>query len=165
MGKYVIRRLLQMIPVIIGVTFIIYAAVFSLGDPTVGRCGERACPPGYIEAFRAEYNLDKPLIVQYVLYMGNLLQGDLGTNFFCNSVSEELLERFPTTLKLGFMALIIESVIGMRAMQAGPLGVAGAASCGVCRGCCRMHPSTRKHWRLPPRPKARRSCSTMPRWA
>ena len=39
MGKYVIRRLLQMIPVIIGVTFIIYAAVFALGDPTVGRCG------------------------------------------------------------------------------------------------------------------------------
>jgi oligopeptide transport system permease protein len=104
-----------MIPVIIGVTFIIYAAVFSLGDPTVGRCGERACPPGYIEAFRAEYNLDKPLIVQYLLYMGNLIQGDLGTNFFGNEVSEELLERFPTTLKLGFMALIIETVIGITA--------------------------------------------------
>jgi len=40
-GKYVIRRLLQMIPVIIGVTFLIYMAVFALGDPTVGRCGER----------------------------------------------------------------------------------------------------------------------------
>jgi oligopeptide transport system permease protein len=114
-GKYVVRRLLQMIPVIIGVTFIIYAAVFSLGDPTVGRCGERACPPGYIATFRAEYNLDKPLVVQYVLYMGNLIQGDLGTNFFGNKVADELLERFPTTLKLGLMALIIESVIGITA--------------------------------------------------
>jgi oligopeptide transport system permease protein len=44
-GKYIIRRLLQMIPVIIGVTFIIYVRVYALGDPTVGRCGERACPP------------------------------------------------------------------------------------------------------------------------
>ena len=72
MGKYVIRRLLQMIPVIIGVTFIIYVSVFALGDPTVGRCGERPCPPGYIAKFRADYNLDKPLVVQYLLYMGNL---------------------------------------------------------------------------------------------
>ena len=115
MGKYIIRRLLQMIPVFIGVTFIIYASIFALGDPTVGRCGERACPPGYIEAFRAEYNLDKPLVVQYLLYMGNVVQGDFGTNFFGNKVSDELLSRFPTTLKLGFMALAIESVIGITA--------------------------------------------------
>ena len=113
MGKYIIRRLLQMIPVIIGVTFIIYAAVFALGDPTVGRCGERACPPGYIAAFRKEYNLDEPLVVQYLLYMGNVLQGDLGTNFFGNKVSDELLARWPTTLKLGMMALAIEAVIGI----------------------------------------------------
>jgi oligopeptide transport system permease protein len=114
-GKYIIRRLLQMIPVIIGVTFIIYVAVFALGDPTVGRCGERACPEGYIAKFRADYNLDKPLIVQYLLYMGNLIQGDLGTNFFGNRVADELAARWPTTLKLGIMALIIESVIGISA--------------------------------------------------
>lgn len=115
MGKYVIRRLLQMIPVIIGVTFVIYASVFSLGDPTVGRCGERACPPGYIAAFRKEYNLDQPLIVQYLLYMGNVIRGDLGTNFFGNEVADELLQRWPTTLKLGFLALVFESVIGILA--------------------------------------------------
>src|SRR5215216_28522 len=94
-----------MIPVIIGVTFIIYVAVFALGDPTVGRCGERACPEGYIAKFRADYNLDKPLIVQYLLYMGNLLQGDLGTNFFGNKVIDELAARWPTTLKLGTMPI------------------------------------------------------------
>ena len=115
MGKYVIRRLLQMIPVFIGVTFIIYAAVFALGDPTVGRCGERACPPGYIAAFRKEYNLDQPLIVQYLLYMGNVIRGDLGTNFYGNEVLDELAARWPVTLRLGFMALIIESVIGITA--------------------------------------------------
>ena len=115
MGKYVIRRLLQMIPVIIGVTFIIYASVYSLGDPTLGRCGERACPPGYIAKFRADYNLDKPLIVQYLLYMGNLIQGDLGINFYGNRVIDELAARWPTTLRLGIMALVIETVIGISA--------------------------------------------------
>jgi oligopeptide transport system permease protein len=114
-GKYIIRRLLQMIPVVIGVTFIIYVAVFSLGDPTVGRCGERPCPPGYIAAFRAEYNLDKPVLVQYAIYMGNLIQGDLGTNFFGNEVIDELAVRFPTTMKLAFMAIVIETVIGISA--------------------------------------------------
>jgi oligopeptide transport system permease protein len=114
-GKYIIRRLLQMIPVIIGVTFIIYVAVFALGDPTIGRCGERPCPEGYIAKFKADYNLDKPLIVQYLLYMGNLVQGDLGTNFFGNKVVDELAARWPVTFKLGVMALIIESVIGIAA--------------------------------------------------
>ena len=115
MGKYVVRRLLQMIPVIIGVTFIIYVAVFALGDPTAGRCGERPCPESYIAKFRADYNLDKPLIVQYLLYMGNLVRGDLGTNFFGNKVVDELAARWPVTLKLGTMAVIIESVIGITA--------------------------------------------------
>ena len=115
MGKYIVRRLLQMIPVIIGVTFMIYVAVFALGDPTVGRCGERPCPEGYIAKFRADYNLDKPLIVQYLLYMGNLVQGDLGTNFFGNQVIDELAARWPTTFKLGMMAVVIESVIGITA--------------------------------------------------
>ena len=115
MGKYVIRRLLQMIPVIIGVTFIIYVSVYALGDPTVGRCGERACPPGYLAKFRADYNLDKPLIVQYLLYMGNLVQGDLGTNFYGNRVIDELASRWPTTFRLGMMALVIETVIGISA--------------------------------------------------
>lgn len=115
MGKYILRRLLQMIPVIIGVTFIIYVAVFALGDPTVGRCGERACPESYVAKFRADYNLDKPLLVQYALYMVNLVQGDLGTNFFGNKVSDELLERWPTTIKLALMAVVIETVIGILA--------------------------------------------------
>jgi len=115
MGRYAIRRILQMIPVILGTTFIIYASVFALGDPTVGRCGERPCPPAYIEAFNAEYNLDKPLIVQYVLYLGKLLQGDLGTNFYGNEVAAELALRFPTTIKLALIALVFEVVIGITA--------------------------------------------------
>lgn len=116
MGKFIIRRVLQMIPVLLGATFLIYAMVFLLpGDPTAGRCGERACPPAYVAAFRAEYNLDKPFIVQYVLYLGKLLQGDLGTNFYGNSVLHELAIRYPVTLKLAVIAIIFEIVVGISA--------------------------------------------------
>jgi oligopeptide transport system permease protein len=116
MGKYILRRLLQMIPVIIGTTFLIYAMVFALpGDPAQGRCGERPCPPSYVAAFNAKYNLDKPLIVQYVLYMSNVLHGDLGTTFYGNPVIHELAIRFPTTIKLALIAIIIEIVIGISA--------------------------------------------------
>ena len=116
MGKYIVRRLLQMIPVIIGATFLIFVMVFGLpGDPAQGRCGERPCPPSYVAAFSKEYNLDKPLVVQYLLYMGNVLQGDLGKTFYGNSVAHELAIRFPTTIKLAVMAIIIEIVIGISA--------------------------------------------------
>jgi oligopeptide transport system permease protein len=83
---YIIRRLLQMIPVLIGATFMLYATVFALGNPVAGRCGQRPCSPAYIAKFNAEYNLDKPLLVQYGLYLGKLVRGDLGTNFYGNKV-------------------------------------------------------------------------------
>ncbi|MDN6022137.1 MAG: ABC transporter permease [Acidipropionibacterium jensenii] len=116
MLKYVIRRLLQMIPVVIGATFILFCLVFALpGDPTAGRCGERPCPPAYVAAFRHEYHLDQPLIVQYGLYMGKLLRGDLGVNFYGNTVVSELAARYPVTVKLAIIALLVEIVIGITA--------------------------------------------------
>lgn len=116
MWTYILRRLLQMIPVLVGTTFLIYVMVFALpGDPAEGRCGERACSPAYVAAFNKEYNLDKPLPVQYVLYLGKILQGDLGTNFYNRPVSEELLQRLPTTATLAAMAIIFEILIGIAA--------------------------------------------------
>jgi oligopeptide transport system permease protein len=114
MGRYVVRRLLQMIPVILGSTFLIYALVFALpGNPAEGRCGERPCSEAYTAAFNAEYHLDRPLLVQYALYLGKLVQGDLGTNFYGNKVSDELLLRYPTTVKLALIALLFEIVVGI----------------------------------------------------
>ena len=113
MAAYIVRRLLQMIPVIIGSTFLIFVMVFALGDPVAGRCGERACPAAYIAKFRAENHLDQPILVQYALYMGRLLHGDLGSTFAGNSVGGELLLRWPTTLKLALIAVVFESVIGI----------------------------------------------------
>ncbi|MGC3952870.1 MAG: ABC transporter permease [Propionicimonas sp.] len=116
MGKFIIRRLLQMIPVILGSTFLIFLMVFVLpGDPTAGRCGDRECPPAYVEAFRREYNLDKPFLVQYFLYLARLVQGDLGTNFYGNTVVHELAIRYPVTIKLALIAIAFEAVIGITA--------------------------------------------------
>jgi oligopeptide transport system permease protein len=90
--------------------------IFAIpGNPVEGRCGERPCPPNYVAAFNKEYNLDKPLLVQYALYMGKLAHGDLGTNFYGNPVAHELAIRWPTTIKLALMAIIIEIIIGISA--------------------------------------------------
>lgn len=115
MGTYVLRRILQMIPVIVGTTFLIYWMVFSLGDPTVGRCGERPCPQAYVDKIYEEYHLDDPLPVQYAKYMGNVVQGDLGTSFNGNKVSDQLASRYPTTVKLALIAIIFETLIGVSA--------------------------------------------------
>ena len=115
MGTYIIRRLLQMIPVVIGTTFIIFAMVFATGNPAAGRCGARPCSASYIAAFNREYNLDKPLLVQYALYMGKLVRGNLGTNFYGNEVSHELLIRYPTTVKLTVIAILFELIVGILA--------------------------------------------------
>ena len=114
MGKYIVRRLLQMIPVIILSTFLIYAMVFAMpGDPTAGKCGERPCPAAYVEKFNEKYHLNDPLIVQYGYYAKNVVQGDLGENQYGISVAKELGERFQVTAKLAVMALVFEGVIGI----------------------------------------------------
>lgn len=114
MGQYVVRRLLQMIVVVVFAIFIIYAMVFAIpGDPTAGKCGERPCPPAYVADFREKYNLDDPLPVQYGKYMANVAQGDLGENQYGVPVAEELPERFLVTGKLAVMALVFEAVLGI----------------------------------------------------
>ena len=114
MGTYIIRRLLQMIPVILGATFLIFAMVFALpGDPLAGKCGERPCPPQYAAAFREKYNLNDPLPVQYGKYLGNLAQGDLGETYNGIKVTEQLKLRYPITAKLALMAILFESILGI----------------------------------------------------
>ena len=129
MSKYIVRRLLQMIPVVLGSTFLIYFMVFSMpGDPTAGKCGERVCSPAYIADFREKYNLDDPLPVQYGKYMGiwpqdrdgkkefdGVLTGELGANQYGIPVSDDLKQRFTITGKLAVIALVFEGIIGILA--------------------------------------------------
>jgi oligopeptide transport system permease protein len=116
MYRYVLRRLLQMIPVLLGATFIIFTMVFALpGDPTAGMCGDRPCSPSFVAKFRAEHNLNDPLLVRYGKYMANVARGDLGTNFRNVKVADDLKQRYPTTAKLAGMAIAWEAVVGIAA--------------------------------------------------
>lgn len=111
---YTGKRILQMIPVFFGATFLIYFMVFSLpGDPIAALFGDRQPAPGVIEQIRAQYNLDKPFIVQYLLYIGGLFQGDLGTTFSGRPVADVMAEAFPITLRLATLALLFEAVAGI----------------------------------------------------
>ncbi|GGE85045.1 ABC transporter permease [Mycetocola zhadangensis] len=111
---YAGKRILQMIPVFFGATFLIYFMVFSLpGDPIAALFGDRPPAPGVIAQIRAEYNLDKPFIVQYFLYIGGLFQGDLGTTYSGRPVSDVMASAFPITARLALLALVFEAFAGI----------------------------------------------------
>ena len=116
MGRYVIRRLLETIPVFIGATFLIYAMVFALpGDPINALAGEKPLTPAVQRGLREEYNLDDPLPVQYGKYVAGLAQGDFGHTFRGRPVSEILIEKFPVTFKLALLAFGFEAFLGILA--------------------------------------------------
>ncbi|GLH97993.1 ABC transporter permease [Phytohabitans aurantiacus] len=116
MGRYVLRRLLQLIPVFFGTTILIYWLVWSVpGDPFAGKCGERACPDSYVQFMTDKYHLDDPLPIQYFHYMANLLTGDFGQTFGGRDIGGIIAAAYPNTIKLAFVALTIEGVIGLTA--------------------------------------------------
>ncbi|MBD5830185.1 ABC transporter permease [Janibacter melonis] len=116
MTKFVLRRLLQMLPVALIAMFLIYWMVFALpGDPTANKCGDKPCSPEFIAQFRKENNLDDPLLLQYVKYLGNVVRGDLGTTYQDLDVASELASRFKVTAKLALIALGFEFVVGVLA--------------------------------------------------
>jgi oligopeptide transport system permease protein len=116
MGRYVVRRLLQLIPVFFGTTFLIYVLVYYVpGDPFAGKCGQRACPPAYVAYLTHKYNLDKPLLVQYFTYMKNVFQGDFGTTYNGRSINNIIAVAYPNTVKLALVGLGFEIVIGLTA--------------------------------------------------
>lgn len=116
MGRYVIRRLLQMIPVFIGTTFIIFYMVYALpGDPIRALSGDRTLSPAFYAEMRDRYNLNDPLVIQYVKYMAGIVQGDFGETFRGREVSEIIAERWPVTIKLALIAFVFELIIGLLA--------------------------------------------------
>ncbi|ETK30830.1 ABC transporter permease [Microbispora sp. ATCC PTA-5024] len=116
MGRYAIRRLLQLIPVVLGTTFLINYMVWQLpGDPFAGRCGQRPCPDSYVSAMRAQFGLDQPMLVQYGHFLKNMLTGDLGVDFNQVPVLDQLGAAWPITIRLALLAVAIEAVIGIGA--------------------------------------------------
>ncbi|WP_049580425.1 ABC transporter permease [Streptomyces sp. SBT349] len=113
MGRYVIRRLLQMIPVFVGATFLIFVMVYAIGDPVSGLFGDRGPDPATAQALREEFNLDKPLWLQYVLYMGKIFTGDFGTAFNGQPVTHLMEHAFPISFRLMLVALVFEVILGI----------------------------------------------------
>lgn len=116
MRTYIVQRLLLSVPVIFGVSLLVFSIVRLLpGDPAIAVAGVHATP-AYISQVREELGLDKGLHVQYYLFAANLLRGDLGTStFYRRPVSAILLERFPRTLELTVAALLLSSLLGITA--------------------------------------------------
>lgn len=114
MTGYILRRVLQAIPVLIGTTFLIYFMVFALpGDPIVALFGDKTPNPAVVAQLREQYHLDQPFIVQYLNYLGGLLRGDFGTSFSGEPVSDILARTFPVTIRLAIIALAIEMFFGI----------------------------------------------------
>lgn len=114
MAWYLVRRLLQMIPVFLGAIFIVYFLMFATsGDPTAALCGEKGCTPGTKAALEAQYNLDKPFLVQFLLYLKGVVTLDLGDNFSGRPIMSVIADTFPTTIKLAALAVIFEAVFGI----------------------------------------------------
>ncbi len=113
MFGYVTRRVLSAIPIaLIAVTACFFILRLAPGGPFDG---ERALPPSTLANLRAHYNLDLPLIQQYFIYVGRLLQGDFGPSMVYNdfTVAEMLWIGLPFTLMLGFSAFIIGTIVGL----------------------------------------------------
>ncbi|WMM25954.1 ABC transporter permease [Tissierella sp. MB52-C2] len=121
MSKYILRRLLLLIPVIIGVTFLVFTIMyFTPGDPAKLILGESA-QPAQVEALREEMGLNDPFIVQYFRFITKAITGDFGRSYSTNRpVFDEVFSRFPATLKLTAAAMLIAIAIGI------PVGIISA---------------------------------------
>lgn len=121
MSRYVLKRLVMLIPVLIGVTFLVYFIIsLSPGDTAAMLAGEDA-DAATIEALRHELGLDQPVIIQYARYMLNLLQGDMGNSYKTGRpVTNMIVSCFPNTAKLAFWSILVAVGIAL------PIGVISA---------------------------------------
>ena len=121
MIKFIIRRLLSLIPVILGVTFFVFMVMqLAPGDAAKLLLGEGATQE-QVEELREEMGLNDPVIVQYVRYMVNFCKGDLGTSYATKRpVADEVFSRFPYTFNLSIVAGIVSILLAI------PLGILAA---------------------------------------
>lgn len=121
MFKYVLKRLLMLIPVLIGVTFLVFLIIsFTPGDVAAMIIGDNATEES-IQELREEMGLNDPIVVQYAKYVGNLATGDMGTSYATGkTVTSEIGSRFPNTFRLTIAAIIISVLISI------PIGVISA---------------------------------------
>lgn len=125
MYKYIIRRILNLIPIFFGVSLIVFLIVhLAPGDPVTIMLGEEATEES-IERLKRVYGLDQPLHIQYFRWLGNVLQGDMGRSIRqWRPVTELIFERLGATFELAFMSIFIAVMIAI------PLGILSAVRQG-----------------------------------
>ncbi|MGZ2259118.1 ABC transporter permease [Roseobacter sp. A03A-229] len=116
MAGYILKRLVSAVPVLLGITVIVFAIMALIpGDPATAILGSFATPEN-VEKLNRDLGLDKPLVAQYFIWLGNMLQGDFGQSFALNRpVLDEVLERFGATLILAGTAFVLCSLFGVMA--------------------------------------------------
>jgi peptide/nickel transport system permease protein len=121
MLRYVVRRLLLLVPILLGVSILIFFWIRALpGNPATALLGERSTPE-LVKEYKERYGLDRPIPVQYWDYVKNTVKGDLGTSISSRrAVTYEIKQRFPATIELAFAAMIIAVGLGI------PLGFLAA---------------------------------------
>ena len=121
MHRYILKRLLMLIPVLLGVTLVVFTlAHFTPGDPARAMLGMEATAEA-IEELREEWGLNDPFFVQYGNFVLNMLRGDFGISFQTGrGVSDEIFARYPNTLRLAGQGIVVALVLGI------PLGIISA---------------------------------------
>jgi dipeptide transport system permease protein len=127
MFKFLLKRLLVLVPVFFGVTLVAFGFIRALpGDPVEVLAGERGVSPERHAELMAKLGLDQPLWQQYLSYVGDVLQGDLGTSLITNRpVAEEFFELFPATAELAICAILFAVILGI------PAGIVAAVKRGT----------------------------------
>lgn len=121
MFQYLLRRLLQIIPITFGILTLIFSLIHMIpGDPAIQIAGENARAED-VQRVRESLGLNRPLWQQYVSYLGNVAKGDLGTSFRTGeSVSKQIRDRYPATMQLAFGGMLIALLVAF------PLGIISA---------------------------------------
>lgn len=116
MGGYILKRLVSAIPVLLGITIIVFLIMSLIpGDPATAILGSYATPEN-VEKLNRDLGLDKPMVQRYFIWLGNMLTGDFGRSFSLNRpVIDEILERFSATLILAGTSFILCSILGILA--------------------------------------------------
>ena len=114
MIAYIIKRLLSAIPVLLGISVIVFIIMALIpGDPATAILGSFATPEN-VEKLNRDLGLDKPMVQRYFIWLGNMLQGDFGRSFSLNkNVLEEISERFGATLVLAGVSFVLCSILGV----------------------------------------------------
>src|SRR5262249_39562463 len=121
MVAFIARRLIVSVPVLIGIVALTFFLVHLIpGDPCRAMLGERATE-AICNDYKARMGLDQPIGTQFLIYLGNIARGDLGTSLrYSRTISDMLVERLPVTLELGILAITFATVVGI------PLGIISA---------------------------------------